>query len=642
MRNAKSVSALSRSRPATQTSAQNQLDTSSSKSPKKQAKQSFNAQKHRSRSVDIRFKSIGAFLSSSSKPAANQSNAVSSADLVGTNKTDSNTTPRKSTKTQPNLYYDHNQSSSNNISSSKLQKSTPLTRKSYTEVLKTTPSSNTSTNLTNNITSSSLLTPQDSNNKYESQQIMNFKLLEKKNELEREKLNQIMKKLEIDLMNAKIDLMEEEDYMRSTPISLLYPSLCMISSSPSVMNENATHSSILKPLHPTIFNSSTLTSSSPAKINEKKLNASIFGATNPNSRAKYLSSSISSSSSTSGVVATTGPSSSSSSVSTSPPLQTNIAKTSAKSGNKLNSLSSISSNSDVSLSAQTADKLNEMGEKVKETSRSSKKSKPARRHTIASSTIDIFRCSGDNQHQSTSEENEFAENEVFDELEYINSERLRQKSIDKANQTLMGLSLTTSRPRVKLIKSNKFKKLNKTALSNGEAETTMSNDLIRLISDSKANSIKMTSKSVANLPSLINKSNDYNFKLLKTNKKEEQQEQQVKTTILNLSPLSISASSVSTSKTNSSSSISSLINNSNAIKSKMDAVATNLSSEVGSITHTAVNNIQTLNQGLVLNENDHGNEVNGGDDLSNKASEEKFHSLMKKNIQFNCTFESLI
>jgi hypothetical protein len=639
MRNAKSVSALSRSRPATQTTAQSQPDTSTSKSPKKQAKQSFNAQKHRSRSVDIRFKSIGAFLSSTGKPAASQSNAVSSADLVGTNKTESNTTPRKSTKTQPNLFYDHNQSSNNNISSSKLQKSTPLTRKSYTEVLKAAPSSNASTNLTN----ISLLTPQDSSNKYESQQIMNFKLLEKKNELEREKLNQIMKKLEIDLMNAKIDLMEEEDYMRSTPISLMYPSLCMISSSPSVMNENTTHSSILKPLHPTIFNSSTLASSSPAKINEKKLNASVFGATNPNSRAKHLSSSISSSSSTSGVVATTGPSSSSSSVSTSPPLQVNTAKNSStKSGNKLNSLSSISSNSDASLSAQTADKLNEIGEKVKETSRPGKKSKPARRHTIASSTIDIFRCSGDNQHQSTSEENEFAENEVFDELECMSSERLRQKSIDKANQTLMGLSLTTSRPRVKLIKSNKFKKLNKTALSNGEAETTMSNDIIRLISDSKANSIKMTSKSVANLPSLTNKANDYNFKLLKTNKKEEQQEQQVKTTILNLSPLSISASSVSTSKTNSSSSISSLINNSNAIKSKMDAVATNLSSEVGSITHTAVNNIQTLNQGLVLNENDHDNEVNGEDDLNNKASEEKFHSLMKKNIQFNCTFESLI
>ncbi len=34
--------------------------------------------------------------------------------------------------------------------------------------------------------------------------------MEKKNEIEREKINKIVKKLEIDLINAKIDLLEDE------------------------------------------------------------------------------------------------------------------------------------------------------------------------------------------------------------------------------------------------------------------------------------------------------------------------------------------------------------------------------------------------------------------------------------------------
>lgn len=63
---------------------------------------------------------------------------------------------------------------------------------------------------------------------------INFKALERKNELERQKLIQIMKKLEIDLMNAKIDLRsiwrslwnsDGDDNLRSTPINVAYACL---------------------------------------------------------------------------------------------------------------------------------------------------------------------------------------------------------------------------------------------------------------------------------------------------------------------------------------------------------------------------------------------------------------------------------
>lgn len=125
------------------------------------------------------------------------------------------------------------------------------------------------------------------------QQYIDFKLLEKRSEEEREKLNRIMKKLEVDLINAKIDLLEED-----------YSTAC----------EN--------------------TSSTPLK-------------SKPSAKASLSTSCTSTFSSnvTSGIVATTGPSSSSSSsVSTSPPLQDNNSQP-----QKLESSSSPSSSNDRSI-----------------------------------------------------------------------------------------------------------------------------------------------------------------------------------------------------------------------------------------------------------------------------------------------------
>jgi len=100
-------------------------------------------------------------------------------------------------------------------------------------------------------------------------QFIDFKLLEAKSEQERQKLSNIMQKLEVDLINAKLDLLEEDCIK---PITT-YPT---------------TNSSANKLIKPT------------------------------NKMTNSYTSSISNS--TSGIMATTGPSSSSSSVSTSPPL----------------------------------------------------------------------------------------------------------------------------------------------------------------------------------------------------------------------------------------------------------------------------------------------------------------------------------
>ncbi len=52
--------------------------------------------------------------------------------------------------------------------------------------------------------------------KESKEQPIDLKKLEKKNELEREKLNKMVRKLEIDLMNAKIDLLQEDAIKQKT------------------------------------------------------------------------------------------------------------------------------------------------------------------------------------------------------------------------------------------------------------------------------------------------------------------------------------------------------------------------------------------------------------------------------------------
>lgn len=117
-------------------------------------------------------------------------------------------------------------------------------------------------------------------------QFIDFKILEEKNEQERKKLNKMMQKLEVDLMNAKIDLMGEENYVKPTPTDSLYTT--KYCSSQVISN-----STLAKSKEPTnIYNKTSLSNSYMSTI----------------------------SNSTSGIIATTAPSSSSSSVSTSSPL----------------------------------------------------------------------------------------------------------------------------------------------------------------------------------------------------------------------------------------------------------------------------------------------------------------------------------
>ena len=262
--------------------------------------------------------------------------------------------------------------------------------------------------------------------------------------------------------------------------------------------------------------------------------------------------------------------------------------------------------------------------------------KPARRHTIALSTLDLLsnksckEMSNQNSFEYEALTNIFVNtNDIetnfvqpYNEFNFLTNQELRQqlKSIEKNSQ-----------PHI-------FRQSNKSSLEK---------DLARFVSNNLTKPI--TSKSIGNLPSLIiNGENTLKQTISNLNEK---QENQVKTTILNLSPLSISASSVTTTGLNSttnsssssnSSSINSLINNTNKNKIKLDQVATNLAGEVGSITKTAVNTIGTESR-IIL-------EMMPTQDLSHTAEKDsseitnKFHTnfVKQQNIQFNCTFESLI
>ena len=279
------MSALHRGRNNITSDASNQTSLQSTNNAKtakqcQASKKSFAQNKHRSRSVEVRFKSIGAFLT----PKKVEQEKTSNDAPGGETTTDSAAQWPAKTKEKSSSHSIH----------AKALKSTPLLRKTYTgEPAKTSQEA---------VLNASI----------------NFKALERKNELERQKLSQIMKKLEIDLMNAKIDLNEDGDnYLRSTPINVAYPCL----------NSNFDSKPQKLPLQ-------QQQQQSEANINGKCLFSSVSSTT--------------SSSSSSGVVATTGPSASSasSSMSTSPHLR---AQQSNDEPNKMSSLSSMSSSSELSL-----------------------------------------------------------------------------------------------------------------------------------------------------------------------------------------------------------------------------------------------------------------------------------------------------
>jgi hypothetical protein len=268
-----------------------------------------------------------------------------------------------------------------------------------------------------------------------------------------------------------------------------------------------------------------------------------------------------------------------------------------------------------------------------EEKKSTKYQKPARRHTIALSALDILASKNNKDALNTYEyetlanifinTNDEEANSVlpYNEFNYLTNQELRQQlnTIEKNTQ------------------SHIFRQSNK---------STLEKDLPRLVSNNRLRS--HASKSIGNLPSLTIKMNGENRPKTTLNNVTHKQEHQVKTTILNLSPLSISASSVTTglnstassssSSNSNSSSINSLINNTNKNKIKLDQVATNLANEVGSITKTAVNTIATDLE-IITNQ-----EMSNSTDKDSSEITNKFHSnfLKQQNVQFNCTFESLI
>jgi hypothetical protein len=278
-----------------------------------------------------------------------------------------------------------------------------------------------------------------------------------------------------------------------------------------------------------------------------------------------------------------------------------------------------------------------MNDKVQVKEKALEKSqKPTRRHTIALSTLDLLtnrEIFNQNSYDLETLTNNFVSTnseeincyQPYNEFNFLTNQELRQqlKNIEKNSQ------------------SHIFRQSNKSSLDK---------DLSRIASNNLIKSI--TSKSIGNIPSLTIKTNTENILKQTIGNLNEAQENQVKSTILNLSPLSISTSSVTTglnsttdsSSSSNSSSINSLINNTNKSKIKLDQVviATNLANEVGSITKTAVNTISTESK-IIL-------DMLSSQDSSNSTEKDsfeitnKFHSnfVKQQNIQFNCAFESLI
>ena len=318
--------------------------------------------------------------------------------------------------------------------------------------------------------------------------------------------------------------------------------------------------------------------------------------------------------------------------------------------------------------------------------------RPERRHTIALSTIELSTNHNDyddsdffneNSHDydalsnilSQMEENrdkqlnleahrQIQHQSAFNEFNFLTNQELREQLVAKSstctqeNDRFMEY-IDKSQP--KLFRHSIKKVLPSTALScqnNEPIKRPVNAHRRHTIQDPKL----VTSKSIANLPSLTNKIEAQNSALKPTlmKKKQEHAEHQVKTTILNLSPLSISASSVTTGGTHSSTansasssassasssnsaSINSLIHSTSRSKLKLDQVATKLASVVGSITKTAVNTIATDSSSKLASEANETTPPNSNSNLTETGSP-KFHSsfMKQQNVQFNCTFESLI
>lgn len=622
------------------------------------------SEKHvRSRSVDLRFKTIGMLLSSSSSSNSNKISKSKNSDMSRTKSDDKKLIKYKTEgfakqKQRAILNPENLSSSGSQANSIKFKKFQPPSRKSYSDLIKTTliEDLNLDNDSDNNKNSSSKLSDLTSRftdtdegksssnvNERLDEQFINFKLLEKKSEQEREKLSSLMKKLEIDLMNAKMDLLEEE-YVKSAPTSLNYPSL-----SSTNIQSNAIKLINQMPSHALVYNSinqhslSLASSSSSSSANSS--------TTNPNENPKenkqacmnknFLSSCYSSSS---GIVATTGPSSSSSSscVSRSPPLD-------------MHQKVSLSSNSKPA-DSPTAQQLKKEPNSPTQQFEDLKKPKstrlllinrprklPKRRHTIGSSYDSIvnskinenyssisssssYLSSGDENYQVNPVKNKQShkseiigdnnrENEADDDDEEETPERKKKFSKSGNKENTKDL----------MINEQHFKITPSRSINFLPSLTCFNEKKILYPGPLQAKNItkRRTSTRKKSLYSSMNTTNTSNKKV-----------------ILNLSSLSMSASSI-TSSSSSTSSLSDAENNERDHKlAKLKISNTDLMSSNNSICVKNGNKFSLVNNRNSMDDNSINSRLSKNYDENKSIKLDNF--LKQNSIKFNCTFESLI
>lgn len=522
----------------------------------------------------------------------------------------------------------------------KFKKFQPLSRKSYGDLIKTTLFEDFIDPTSDPLATTKI---ENSNSNLTNEPVINFKLLEKKSEQEREKLTSLMKKLEIDLINAKMDLMEE-DYMKTTPISLIYPN---ISSNNNVKSKPLSYHN-LNTNNPSLSTSSTSSSSSSSATNNPIL--PVVENQNEIIKAnKHILKSYYSASSSSGIVATTGPSSSSSSsVSTSPPpISLDIQK---QQHQQQQQIKPPEINSNETTNQQSESPINlKQSKNVRLLLINRPRKLPKRRHTIGSKfdSIEFSKTSEINYSSlsSTSSSSNFSSNGE-DTVYTHNKKQQRQqqkktmtKIIDDINRNDHDADDDDDMKVEQKNPNERKKKLFKQANNNVKEHLDLNDRSSRSIhflpslefyKDSSLSILfpgPLENKNITRRRTISKKSSVNT--LNKSNKK----------VILNLSSLSMSASSISSSSS-SSSSTSSLTN----AKEKELPILKILDHTVSTNSLNIINNKLSVSNRDIINKKEDIKNLRlskNYDELSNDSI--KLDNYIKQNnVKFNCTFESLI
>jgi len=611
-------------------------------------KQNEDKKHSRSRSVDIRFKSIGLLLTSSSSSngtgglLSKQSSKMNSKKSEETNNNNNNTSKHKQKINQDTISTSSSSSSSTTSgslnNSIKFKKFQPLSRKSYGDLIKTTLFEDFIDPTGDSVATTKI---ENSNSNLTNEPVINFKLLEKKSEQEREKLTSLMKKLEIDLINAKMDLMEE-DYMKTTPISLIYPN---ISSNNNVKSKPLSYQN-LNTNNPSLSTSSTSSSSSSSSSNNPILPV----AENQNEiikANKHMLKSYYSASSSSGIVATTGPSSSSSSsVSTSPPpISLDIQKQQQQQQQQQIKPTEINSN-------ETTNQQSEFPVNLKQSKNvrllliNRPRKLPKRRHTIGSKfdSIEFSKTSEINYSSlsSTSSSSNFSFN--GEDTIYTNNKKQQQqqkktmtKIIDDNNRNDHDADDDDDMKVEQKNPNERKKKLFKQANNNVKEHLDLNDRSSRSIHFLPSLEFYKDSSSSILFPGPLENKNITRRRTISKKSSVNTLNKSNKKVILNLSSLSMSASSIS-----SSSSTSSLTN----AKEKELPILKILDHTVSTNSLNIINNKLSVSNRDIINNNKKEDIKNlrlskNYDELSNDSI--KLDNYIKQNnVKFNCTFESLI